>query len=120
MSSTEQNPWRRFFGCRNYQQGIGCGFLKWHDREMSERSSQVINELLGHVDRLYNASVMQRRGIDNKVDVNVEEKISDIYLDMEKLDGRLKKVEGRLGLYNLWLGIHLGVDYCLHFLLNCF
>ncbi|KAK4260787.1 hypothetical protein QN277_003858 [Acacia crassicarpa] len=49
-SWTEQNPGRRFFGCRNYRHGRGCGFFKWHDNEMGERAKDVINELLGHVE----------------------------------------------------------------------
>ncbi|KAK4271121.1 hypothetical protein QN277_019858 [Acacia crassicarpa] len=73
-SSTKQNPRRRFFGCRNYQKGIRCGFFQWHDGEMGARPSQVFNEFLGHVDRYDDCNVMQSRGIDNKVDVNVEEK----------------------------------------------
>ncbi|KAK4265714.1 hypothetical protein QN277_026731 [Acacia crassicarpa] len=97
-SSTEQNLGRRFFGCRNYQKGIGCGFFQWLDGVMGARPTQVINERVGYVDRYDDGNVMQRRGIDNQVYVNVEEKIADIGLSIEKIDSRLKKVEGRLGL----------------------
>ncbi|KAK4274656.1 hypothetical protein QN277_017847 [Acacia crassicarpa] len=97
-SWTEQNPGRRFFGCRNYQHNNGCGFFQWHDGQMGERSTEVINELLGYVDRLYDDNAMQGRGADNQVDRNVEAKLSDMYLDMVKLDGRLRKLDGRLRL----------------------
>ncbi|KAK4286058.1 hypothetical protein QN277_002669 [Acacia crassicarpa] len=97
-SWTEQNQGRRFFGCRNYQQGNGCGFFQWHDGQMGERSTEVINELLGHVDRLYDNNVMQGRGDDNQADRIVDEKLSDMHLVMEKLDSKLRKIDGRLGL----------------------
>ncbi|XP_057766234.1 uncharacterized protein LOC130986744 [Salvia miltiorrhiza] len=43
-SWTEENPGRRFYGCRNWKTK-NCGFFDWYDEPMSERAMEVINHL---------------------------------------------------------------------------
>ncbi|XP_057803710.1 uncharacterized protein LOC131019043 [Salvia miltiorrhiza] len=43
-SWTDENPGRRFYGCRNWKTQ-NCGFFDWYDEPMSERAREVINGL---------------------------------------------------------------------------
>ncbi|XP_057801807.1 uncharacterized protein LOC131016971 [Salvia miltiorrhiza] len=43
-SWTEDNPGRRFYGCKNWKTKK-CRYFKWHDEPMGERAIEVINEL---------------------------------------------------------------------------
>ncbi|XP_057788896.1 uncharacterized protein LOC131005819 [Salvia miltiorrhiza] len=43
-SWTEDNPGRRFYGCRNWKTK-NCGYFDWMDEPMSERAKEVINDL---------------------------------------------------------------------------
>ncbi|XP_057771070.1 uncharacterized protein LOC130990858 [Salvia miltiorrhiza] len=43
-SWTDENPGRRFYGCRNWKTK-NCGFFDWLDEPISERGKEVINEL---------------------------------------------------------------------------
>ncbi|KAK4271141.1 hypothetical protein QN277_019878 [Acacia crassicarpa] len=100
-SWTEQNLGRRFFGCRNYQQGKGCCFFKWHDSEMGERAKDVINELLGHVENLNDRNVGLRTMDEGGVAANVEDDIASIYADMRNNERRLKQT--LFALFITWL-----------------
>ncbi|KAK4267858.1 hypothetical protein QN277_024586 [Acacia crassicarpa] len=100
-SCIEQNPDRRFFECRNYQQGRGCGFFKWHDSEMGERAKDVINELPGHVENLNDRNAGLRTMDEGGVARNVEDNIASIYANMRKNERRLKQT--LFALFITWL-----------------
>ncbi|XP_028803228.1 uncharacterized protein LOC114758343 [Neltuma alba] len=86
-SWTEMNPGRRFYGCPNYLQGGGYGYFHWHDEEMGERAMEVINELIGHVERLYEENRRQR---------NRDDETKAIVREMKRNERRLKVVMGAL------------------------
>ncbi|XP_057803108.1 uncharacterized protein LOC131018399 [Salvia miltiorrhiza] len=43
-SWTDENPGRRFYGCRNWKTK-NCGLFDWIDEPMTERAKDIINEL---------------------------------------------------------------------------
>ncbi|KAJ3691788.1 hypothetical protein LUZ61_020952 [Rhynchospora tenuis] len=43
------NPGRRFYGCRFYGISSACKFFRWYDERAPERSKEVINGLLRHL-----------------------------------------------------------------------
>ncbi|XP_028770055.1 uncharacterized protein LOC114727520 [Neltuma alba] len=63
---SEKNPGRRFYGCRKYNQGGGCGYFSWHDNEMGQRSIEVISELLSHIDSLYGENLRLKRRLEGE------------------------------------------------------
>ncbi|KAF7152399.1 hypothetical protein RHSIM_Rhsim01G0020400 [Rhododendron simsii] len=44
-SWTDDNPSRRFFGCRNYYDGKPCNYFRWLDDEICDRGKIVIPQL---------------------------------------------------------------------------
>ncbi|XVF70944.1 hypothetical protein PTKIN_Ptkin11bG0202900 [Pterospermum kingtungense] len=46
---SNQNPRRRFLGCKSYGSPSVCGFFRWYDPPMTERARTVIAGLLKKV-----------------------------------------------------------------------
>ncbi|XVF67889.1 hypothetical protein PTKIN_Ptkin10aG0158300 [Pterospermum kingtungense] len=46
---SNQNPRRRFLGCKSYGSPSACGFFRWYDPPMTERARIMIVGLLKKV-----------------------------------------------------------------------
>ncbi|KAK1577794.1 hypothetical protein Q3G72_004815 [Acer saccharum] len=51
-SWTNANPGRRFWGCSNFRGDVNCGYFRWHDPPICERSKQIIPGLLRRIQEL--------------------------------------------------------------------
>ncbi|KAK1571338.1 hypothetical protein Q3G72_015354 [Acer saccharum] len=51
-SWTNTNPRRRFWGYSNFRGDVNCGYFRWHDSPICERSKQIIPGLLRRIQEL--------------------------------------------------------------------
>ncbi|XP_057801455.1 uncharacterized protein LOC131016752 [Salvia miltiorrhiza] len=84
-SWTDDNPGRRFYGCRNWRMK-NCGFFVWYDEPMCERAREVINYLKNENMKLLR--IYQR----SASPLDVENEIDNLWNVMEGLKEESRKV----------------------------
>ncbi|XP_057770851.1 uncharacterized protein LOC130990642 [Salvia miltiorrhiza] len=86
-SWTDENPGRRFYGCRNWKMK-NCGYFDWLDEPISERAKDVINEL----------KVMKNKESSSLEPMDMEIEFAKIWnvIEMLKEDSNKNKKKSRL------------------------
>ncbi|XP_057769876.1 uncharacterized protein LOC130989795 [Salvia miltiorrhiza] len=80
-SWTEDNPGRRFYGCRNWK-ARHCGFFDWIDAPITERAKEVINDLKSE-----NLKLMKVKHESSKTET------MDVELEIERLWGAMQTMK---------------------------
>ncbi|XP_057768008.1 uncharacterized protein LOC130988235 [Salvia miltiorrhiza] len=84
-SWTEDNPGRRFYGCRNWKTK-NCGYFDWMDEPMSERAKEVINDLKRENLKLLKFKESSRSSID------VDSEIAKLWDVLQALKEESRKI----------------------------
>ncbi|XP_057793164.1 uncharacterized protein LOC131009773 [Salvia miltiorrhiza] len=101
-SWTDENPGRRFYGCRNWKKK-NCGFFDWIDEPINGRAKQVINELKND-----NVKLIKVKESSMSAAIDVEAEIAKLGALMEVLKKDSKKMRKKIRflttlLFSSWL-----------------
>ncbi|KAH7866414.1 hypothetical protein Vadar_020174 [Vaccinium darrowii] len=92
-SWTDDNPGRRFLGCRHFREGRKCKFFEWVDDEICKRGKAVIIALRNENIKL-KLKMKQCTAMEMKTEeyVTMESKVKQYEKDLQTMELRVQKL----------------------------